>query len=64
MNHFTVILTGGVIDRDYTGEVCVILFNHGEENFQVEEGMRIAQLIIEKYEVCLLQEVEFHKVQT
>lgn len=36
----------GVIDEDYRGEVCVILFNHGDEPFKVNVGDRIAQLII------------------
>jgi dUTP pyrophosphatase len=38
----------GVIDSDYTGEVKVLLFNHGTEPFKVTIGDRIAQLIIEK----------------
>jgi deoxyuridine 5'-triphosphate nucleotidohydrolase len=38
----------GVIDSDYTGPVKVLLFNHGDEDFVVSEGDRIAQLIIEK----------------
>ena len=38
----------GVIDEDYRGEVCVILFNHSDEDFIVNIGDRIAQLILEK----------------
>jgi len=38
----------GVIDADYRGPVFVLLFNHSEKDFQVEEGDRIAQLIIER----------------
>jgi dUTP pyrophosphatase len=38
----------GVIDSDYTGEVKVLLFNHGTEPFAVTSGDRIAQLLIEK----------------
>ena len=41
----------GVIDRDYTGEVKVVLFNHGDEDFEIKKGDRIAQLIIEKIEM-------------
>jgi len=41
----------GVIDRDYTGEVKVALFNHGDEDFVIKKGDRIAQLIIEKIEM-------------
>lgn len=38
----------GVCDADYTGEVCVILFNHSDEDFIVNDGDRIAQFILEK----------------
>lgn len=38
----------GVIDEDYRGEVCVILFNHSNEDFVVNMGDRIAQLILER----------------
>jgi len=41
----------GVIDRDYTGEVKVVLFNHGDEDFVIKKGDRIAQLVIEKIEM-------------
>jgi len=41
-------LIGGVIDRDYTGELKVILINHGKKCFKIKGGHRIAQLIIEK----------------
>lgn len=37
---------GGVIDWDYRGEVQVGLINHGEEPFVVENGDRIAQLVL------------------
>lgn len=36
----------GTIDADYRGEVGVILINHGEEDFMVERGMRVAQMVI------------------
>ncbi|QLL32253.1 hypothetical protein HG536_0C04220 [Torulaspora globosa] len=38
----------GVVDRDYTGEVKVVLFNHSTEDFVINKGDRIAQLILEK----------------
>ncbi|CCE32366.1 probable dUTP pyrophosphatase [Claviceps purpurea 20.1] len=38
----------GVIDADYRGQVKVLLFNHAEEDFQIQEGDRVAQLIIER----------------
>ncbi|MBQ8296656.1 MAG: dUTP diphosphatase [Ruminococcus sp.] len=36
----------GVVDSDYRGEICVPLINHGSERFTVENGMRIAQLVV------------------
>ena len=38
----------GVIDADYRGEVKVLLFNHADSDFEVKEGDRIAQLILER----------------
>ena len=38
----------GVIDRDYRGEVGVVLFNHSDSDFAIKKGDRIAQLIIER----------------
>ena len=48
----------GVIDSDYTGEIKVILFNHGENDFTIKTGDRIAQLIFEKIFTEDLQEVD------
>ena len=43
------IATGaGVIDRDYRGTVGIVLFNHGPDDFKVNRGDRIAQLILER----------------
>ena len=47
----------GVIDADYRGEVKVLLFNFGEQEFQVKAGDRVAQLIIEKYTRTEIEEV-------
>lgn len=38
----------GVIDADYRGEVGVVMFNFGEDEFRVEVGDRIAQLVLER----------------
>jgi len=40
----------GTIDSDYRGEVKVILYNFGNKEFKIENGMRIAQMVIAKYE--------------
>ena len=42
----TVLNAPGTIDAGYRGEVKVILINHGEEDFQITAGMRIAQLMV------------------
>lgn len=42
----TVLNTPGTIDSDYRGEVKVLLINHGKNPFTVENGMRIAQLVV------------------
>jgi dUTP pyrophosphatase len=47
----------GVIDSHYRGEVKVLLFNHSDNEFQIEPGDRIAQILIQKFE-----RVEFHPV--
>ena len=48
---------GGVIDADYTGEVKVILRNHGKEDYQFKADDRIPQLIVEKVQLDEAMEV-------
>lgn len=45
-NGVTVLNSPGTIDADYRGEVKVILINHGDEDFIINRGMRIAQMVI------------------
>ena len=45
-NGVTVLNSPGTIDADYRGEVKVILINHGTEDFIINRGMRIAQMVI------------------
>jgi len=45
-NGVTVLNSPGTIDSDYRGELKVLLINHGEEEFVVEPGMRIAQIVL------------------
>ncbi len=54
----TVLNSDGVIDPGYRGEVGVILINHSQNDFEIERGDRIAQLIVEKYEIVEWEEVE------
>ena len=55
-NSITVLNTPGTIDADYRGEVKVILINHGQSDFTITRGMRIAQMVIAKYEHVILEE--------
>ena len=45
-NGITCLNTPGTVDSDYRGEVKVILANLGQEDFVIERGMRIAQMVI------------------
>ena len=54
----TVLNAPGTIDADYRGEVKVLLINLGQEPFQVERGMRIAQLVIQPVSHATLAEVD------
>jgi dUTP pyrophosphatase len=40
----------GTIDSDYRGELCIPVINFGQEPFTIQDGDRIAQLVIAKYE--------------
>ena len=56
---YRLIVLGGVIDSDYTGEIIVVLMNLGEFPIEMPEGTRIAQIIIEKIHKCAeMEEVE------
>ncbi len=57
-NGVTVLNSPGTIDADYRGEIKVILINHGQEPFTIERGMRIAQMVVEKYETVGWEVVE------
>ena len=45
-NNVSVLNTPGTIDSDYRGEIKVIIYNHGSENFIINNGDRIAQMIL------------------
>ena len=40
----------GTIDADYRGEIGVLLINHGQEDFTITNGERIAQMVVARYE--------------
>jgi len=54
----TVLNSPGTIDADYRGEIGVILVNLSNENFEIQNGERIAQLVIAKHERVKWDEVE------
>lgn len=54
----TVLNTPGTVDADYRGEIGVILFNTADEDFMIEAGDRIAQMVINKVEQLNWIEVE------
>ena len=45
-NNISVLNTPGTIDSDYRGEIKVILFNHSNDNFIIENNDRIAQMVL------------------
>jgi dUTP pyrophosphatase len=57
-NGISVLNSPGTIDADYRGEVCVILINLGNEDFVINNGDRIAQMIVAKFEKCSWTQVE------
>ncbi|MBP5771850.1 MAG: dUTP diphosphatase [Bacteroidaceae bacterium] len=54
----TVLNAPGTIDADYRGEVCVILVNLSSEPFTINDGERIAQMVIARHEQTSWQPVE------
>ena len=54
----TVLNTPGTIDADYRGEICVILVNLSEEPFIVNDGERIAQMVIARHEQAEWEQVD------
>ena len=56
-SNITVLNTPGTIDSDYRGEIKIILFNHGKENFIVNNKDRVAQMIL-----APIVKIEFEEV--
>lgn len=54
----TVLNSPGTIDADYRGEVCIILVNLSSETFLIEDGERIAQMVIAHHEQVEWKAVE------
>ena len=57
-NNISVLNTPGTIDSDYRGEIKIILYNHGHENFVINNNDRIAQMILTPVLKMEFQEVD------
>ncbi len=58
-HHIGILNSPGTIDADYRGEIKIIIYNFGEEDFNIEPNTRIAQMIINRHETA-----EFHLVDS
>jgi len=54
----TVLNSPGTIDADYRGDIGVILINLSQEDFLIEDGERVAQMVITKHEQADWEEVD------
>ncbi len=57
-NNISVLNTPGTIDSDYRGELKIILFNHGENEFIVNNQDRVAQMVLAPIIKATFEEVE------
>ena len=57
-NNISVLNTPGTIDSDYRGEIKIILFNHGNNDFIINNKDRVAQMILTPVHKMELEEVE------
>ncbi|WP_311492108.1 dUTP diphosphatase [uncultured Anaerococcus sp.] len=56
--HLMLANTVGVIDSDYRGELMIFFYNYGDKEQVIENGDRLAQLVIQPYLRCEIQKVE------
>ena len=57
----TVLNTPGTIDSDYRGEIQIILINLGNEDFLIERGIRIAQMVLSPVSTLCWKEIDLHE---
>ena len=63
-NGIGVLNSPGTIDSDYRGEIKIILFNFSEEDFIIQRGERIAQMVLSKvYKMILVEEENLNESQ-
>ncbi|MBM3401680.1 MAG: dUTP diphosphatase [Bacteroidetes bacterium] len=58
-NGISILNSPGTIDADYRGEIKILLINFSETNFEINNGDRVAQMIISRHEKVSWEEVEF-----
>jgi len=56
-NNISVLNSPGTIDSDYRGEIKVIIYNHGNEDFTINNGDRIAQMVLAPIVKIELEEI-------
>lgn len=54
----TVLNSPGTVDADYRGEIKVLLINFSQDDFVINDGERIAQMVIARHEQCLFVKVD------
>ena len=54
----SIVNTPGTLDAGYRGELGIIIINHGQEDFEINPGDKIAQGVFNKIEICEFEEVE------
>jgi dUTP pyrophosphatase len=54
----TVLNSPGTIDADYRGEICIILINLSADEFVIEDGERVAQMVIARHEQAQWEQVD------
>ena len=55
----SIVNSPGTIDSDYRGEIKVVLINHGKETLEINNGDRIAQMVIAKFEQITWNETDY-----
>ena len=58
-NNISVLNTPGTIDSDYRGEIKIIIYNHGNDDFEINNGDRIAQMVL-----VPVMKIEFEETDT
>ena len=62
--HTGLVVNAGVIDSDYRGEVKIMFFNYLDHAVKLHQGMKVAQLILEKIAILPVEEVTDHLTET